>query len=180
MKQPSNFEEFVQQEEELEKLRREQRREKEVRREAEEARRKADVEANQNAKKDKAERKERERAQKNRIMDEAAKRYAEASKKSYDQVGEPPAGEVDWLVFDRSTGELYGEARAWRAYEAWTMVNPRRATKMKTATGREIEIDEYVGFNQCRYVLREEWLAAEESLRKKRSNGKSNGAAASK
>lgn len=146
------FDEFVRQEEEREQERREKKREGERRRELEARERQRVVDLVELKK----QRKAAQRAQLERIMNDAQARYAEGNKKKYD-LSQPPNGAVPWLVFDRSTGELLGEATAWRAYEAWDSLNLPQS------------------FPACRCVQREDWEAAERRfLSKKSSNGKAN------
>lgn len=105
-------------------------------------------------------------ALKDRIMADAQKRWEESCKKKYD-LSQPLNAPEPWLVFDRSTGELYGEAKALRAYQAWSGVNPTKIVEEKP--GKEYLVA--IGFNACRCVLRSEWEAAEAVFRKKRTNG---------
>jgi hypothetical protein len=156
------FEEFMREEEEREKQRREERIALEQRLDAKaEAKAKiVDVEAL------KKQKKADQLALKKRIEDEAVARYAEGCKKHY-ELSDPPTGPVQWLVFDRATGELLGEAKTWRAHQAWVQLNPRRVEKDGTST--------MIGFNAVRCVLRSDWEEAENKFReRKRSNGKAN------
>lgn len=156
------WDDFLQHEEEKEKQRR-------IKRLAEEL---EPVKPKAKPVKSPAEKKAEQRALKERIMGDAQKRWEEGCKKKHD-LSQPASGPVAWLVFDRATGELYGEATAWRAYQAWAEVNP---TKLVHEPGRREPHLVAVGFNACRCVLRSEWEAAEAALRKKRLNGKQNGA----
>lgn len=146
------FEEFVSEEELKEKQRQTERRERETRLEAEQRRRAAVAQKSTETQKRRA----AQRAELGRIMDEATKRYAEDKNKVYD-LPQPPMAPVPWLVFDRVTGELLGEATTLRAYQAWAEVSPAQS------------------FNACRCVQREDWEAAEEKFRKKKMNGKQRG-----
>lgn len=160
------FEEFVREEELNERRRQQEKREREAKAEAQ---KKAIVTQGVEVADKKRladERKAAQRAQLERIMDEATKRYAEGKKKDYD-LGKPLAFPEAWLVFDRATGELYGEATAMRAHQAWLEVKPTRMVE---------GVPEAIGFNACRCVLRSEWEKAEEKFRKSKMNGKSNGA----
>jgi len=152
------FEEFMQLEEEREKQRR-------IKRLAEEL--KPVTSTASKPKPSAAEKKAAQRALKHRIMSDAQKRWEECCKKKYDHLSQPPNGAVAWLVFDRATGELYGEETAWRAYEAWSKVNPMKIVAEKP--GKEFLVA--IGFNACRCVLRSEWEAAEEKFRQRKSNG---------
>jgi hypothetical protein len=163
------FEEFLQQEEANEKLRAEQRREKEMRREAEEKQRKAESERVSNSKKSYDEKKAAQKALKDRIMSDAQRRWEESLKKKYD-LNQPPSQPEPWLVFDRVTGELYGEATKLRAYQAWAEVNPM---KLVHEPGAKEPYLIAVGYNACRCVLKSEWEKAEAEFRKKKMNGKS-------
>lgn len=162
------WEEFLQQEEDLEKYRREQRREKDAKRAAEERERERVVDVEKLAAAKKAE----QRALRRRIEDRAARLYAEGSKKKYD-LGQPANGEVEWLVFDKATGELLGTATAWRPYDAWSKVSPYRIEQQEMF-GKLRDVMLTIGYAECRCVTREDWLAAEERLRAKKMNG-SNG-----
>lgn len=108
-----------------------------------------------------------QRALKDRIMGDAQKRWEEGNKKQY-ELAKPPMAPVAWLVFDRATGELYGEATKMRAHQAWAEVNP---TKLVHEAGVKEPYLVAIGFNACRCILRSEWVEAEATLRKKRSNG---------
>ncbi len=146
------FDEFLRLEEEREQERREKKREGEHRREVDEALKKKAIDLKELEKQKRAER--RELLEK--IMREAHARHIEGNKKKYD-LSQPPNGAVPWLVFDRSTGELLGEATAWRAYEAWDSLNLPQS------------------FPACRCIQREDWEEAERRfLSKKNSNGKAN------
>lgn len=110
-----------------------------------------------------------QRALKDRIMGDAQKRWEEGSKRRYD-LAQPLNVAEPWLVFDRATGELYGEAVAVRAYQAWAEVNPTRL--VADPEKPELKFSVAVGFNACRCVLRSEWQAAEVEFReKKKKNG---------
>jgi hypothetical protein len=142
------FDEFVRLEEDREQERREKKREGERRCELEAQQRQRVVDLKELEKQKKA----AQREQLKRIMDEAQRSFAERAKKQYDLTN-PPMGEVEWLVFDRATGELLGEAKAWRAYGAWASVNPTQS------------------FPACRCVQREDWEAAEQKFRNRKKNG---------
>ena len=139
------FEEFMQQEEEREKQRR-------IKRLAEQLKPATSSKPKISAEDKKAE----QIALRKRIMDDAQRTFIERSKKVYD-LPQPPMAPVLWLVFDRATGELLGEATTLRAYQAWSAVSPPQS------------------FNACRCVQREDWDAAEKEFRAKKSNGKTNG-----
>ncbi len=163
------FEEFVREEEQREKQRREAKLSAEQKRLAEDTQRvKREL-----AKKSYDERKAAQRAQLERIMTEATDRYRESKKKTYENLGQPPMVPVDWLVFDRVTGELYGEATKSRAYQAWSEVNPTKLVPDKNKPGESVS--EAVGFNACRCVLRSEWEAVEAKFRNKKTNGVTHG-----
>jgi hypothetical protein len=142
------FEEFLRHEEELEKERRAKKLEAEQRREVDDKTKRQAIDLNELAKQKKA----AQREQLKRIMDEAQRSFAERAKKQYDLTN-PPMGEVEWLVFDRVTGELLGEARSWRAYGAWESLNLPQS------------------FPACRCVQRADWEVAEEKFRNRKKNG---------
>lgn len=170
----ATFEDFVREEELNEQRRQTERREREAKKELE-AKQKAESDRKRlESRQSYDERKAAQRAQLERIMDEATKRHAEDKKKVYgkDQFV-PPTGPVAWLVFDRATGELYGEATKLRAHQAWDEVNPTRLVLDPARPDRETLVA--VGFNACRCVQRSEWEAAEARIRARKSNG-SNGA----
>jgi len=150
------FEEFMQHEEEREKQRRIKRLAEELKPATTPPKPKLSAE----------EKKAAQRAQLERIMNEAHRRYLESNKRVY-ELAQPPNGPVPWLVFDRATGELYGEATTLRAHQAWAEVNPMKVVAEKP--GKEFLVA--VGFNACRCVLRSEWEAAEAAFRKKKANG---------
>jgi hypothetical protein len=136
------FEEFMQLEEEREKQRR-------IKRLAEELK---PVTATAPKPSD-ADKKSEQQRLRQRIMDDAQKSYADGNKKKY-ELSQPPMGEVEWLVFDRATGELLGEAKAWRAYKAWESLNSPKS------------------FPACLVVQRAEWVEHEKRFREgKRLNG---------
>lgn len=154
-----NWDDFLQFEEDRENKRRQERMAREQAEEAKKQTGKVKVVVDKKAE---------QRALKERIMNEAAERYAQSNKKKYEEHQfKPPTGPVPWLVFDRVTGELYGEATAWRAYEAWAEINPTKIVEEKP--GKEFLVA--IGYNACRCVLRSDWEAAEQAFRNKRSNG---------
>jgi hypothetical protein len=146
------FEEFMREEEEREKKRREAKLASEQKRLAEDTQRVK----NEAIVKQIAQRNAQQLALRKRIMDEAHRTWVERGKKVYD-LPQPPMVPVPWLVFDRATGDLLGEATTLRAYQAWAEVSPPQS------------------FPACRCVLRSEWEAAEAEFRKKKMNGHSNG-----
>jgi len=160
---PMTFEEFVREEEEREKKRREAKLGAEQKRLAEDTQRIKAVQVAEQLAKQRAE----QLALRKRIMDDAQRTFIERNKKVYD-LAQPPNNPESWLVFDRATGELYGESTKLRAYQAWSEVNP---TKLVHEPGAKEPHLVVVGFNACRCVLRSEWEAAEAQLRKRRMNG---------
>lgn len=143
------FEEFVREEEEREKQRRDAKLASEAKRLTEDTKR---VKRDQ-LRKSYDERKAAQRAQLDRIMNEATDRYRENKKRVYD-LSQPLNEPEPWLVFDRQTGDLLGEATTLRAYQAWAEVSPAK------------------DYNACRCVLRSEWERAEAAFRNKKRNGK--------
>jgi len=138
-----NWEDFLQFEEDRENKRRQERM---AREQAEEAKKKT------TGKIKVVDKRAEQRALRERIMNEARDRYVAGNKKKYD-LAQPPNGPVPWLVFERATGVLLGEATAWRAHRAWESLNLPQP------------------FPACRCVQRSDWEAAEAAFRKKRSNG---------
>ncbi len=136
------FEEFLRLEEERELKRREERL----------ARERVEEAKWQTGKIKVVDKKAEQRALRERIMNEARDRYVAGNKKKYD-LAQPPNGSVPWLVFERATGVLLGEALAWRAHKAWESLNLPQP------------------FPACRCVQRSDWEAAEAAFRNKRSNG---------
>lgn len=115
--------------------------------------------------KSKADKKAEQRALRERIMNDAQRSYEERAQKKY-ELAQPPMAPVAWLVFDRVTGEFFGEATKMRAYQAWAEVNPKKLI------GDSLIV---VAYNACRCVLKSEWEKAEAEFRKKKMNGKANG-----
>jgi len=162
------FEEFLRHEEEREKHAREKRIAADQQREIDEKTKRESIDVEKLKKQKKVAQKEL----KDRIMREAHERHVANGKKTYpEDKFKPPASEVEWLVFHKTTGELLGEARTLRAYEAWSELNPKREFQDKFGTGVEL-----IPFTACRCIQRADWEAAEARVRAaKGANGKSNG-----